>query len=96
MLHLGRLQPCLQTSDEVGKATTDKHSNVLGTVVNYGREIFTILGAGLIFANRITRRLEKFAQFLEKVAKTIAKPKISSSKVHLKVQHIYINPLLKP
>jgi hypothetical protein len=99
VLHLGRLQPCLQTSDEAGKATTDKHSNVLRTVVNYGCKIFTILGAGLKIASRVTRRLGKIAQILEKVAKTVAKPKmakISSSKVNLRVQNIYINPLLKP
>jgi hypothetical protein len=39
-----------------------------------------------------------FTQFLEKVAKTVAEPKnakISTSKMNLKVQNIYIKPLLK-
>ncbi len=46
----------------------------------------------------VTRRLGKFfAQMLEKVAKTVENPKnakISSSKLNVKVQNIYINPLL--
>jgi hypothetical protein len=48
---------------------------------------------------KATRRLEKIAQILEKVAKTVAKPKnakISPSKVNLKVLNIYNKPLLKP
>jgi hypothetical protein len=48
---------------------------------------------------KATRRLEKIAQILEKVAKTVAKPKnakILTSKFKLTVQKIYDNPLLKP
>jgi hypothetical protein len=40
----------------------------------------------------------KIAQFLEKVAKTVAKPrnvKISTAKLNLKFQNICIKPLLK-
>jgi hypothetical protein len=40
---------------------------------------------------------EKMAKILEKVAKTVAKTKhtkIPSSKLYLKVQNIYIRPLL--
>jgi hypothetical protein len=44
----------------------------------------------------VTRRLDKqFTQILEKVAQTIAKSrnaKISSSKLNLKVQNIFIKP----
>jgi hypothetical protein len=47
----------------------------------------------------MTRRLGKICPNLEKVAKTVAKPnknaKTSSSKLNLKVQIIYIYPLLK-
>ncbi len=42
---------------------------------------------------------KKFAQISEKVAKTVAKSpndKISTSELDLKVQNIYIKPLLKP
>jgi hypothetical protein len=45
----------------------------------------------------VIRRLGKIVQILEKVAKTIAKPKntkISSPKINLKVQNIYIELLL--
>ncbi len=47
---------------------------------------------------RVTRRWEKFTQILEKVAKKVGKPKndkISASNLDLKVQPIYIKPLLK-
>jgi hypothetical protein len=45
---------------------------------------------------RVTKRLEKIAKNLEKVAKTVAQPKISMSTLSLKVQSIYIKPILKP
>jgi hypothetical protein len=47
--------------------------------------------------SRVTRRLgEKIAQILDKVAKTVAKPKNAktSSKLNLKAQDICIKPLL--
>ena len=48
----------------------------------------------------MTRRLGgKICLILEKVAKTVAKAKvanISTSKLNLKAQNIYIKPLLKP
>jgi hypothetical protein len=43
--------------------------------------------------------LEKIAQLCKKVAKIITEPtyaKISTPKLNLKVQNIYIRPLLKP
>jgi hypothetical protein len=43
---------------------------------------------------RVTRK--EIAQFLEKVAKTLSKPKIFTSKLKLKVQSIYIKSHLKP
>jgi hypothetical protein len=48
----------------------------------------------------VTRRLEKNAQILEKVAKTDPKSQIAKKaftpKLNLKVQNNYIKPLLKP
>jgi hypothetical protein len=52
----------------------------------------------LLLESRVTRRLGKNAQNLEKVAKTVAKPKLlkkSTLKLNLKVQSIFIKPLLK-
>jgi hypothetical protein len=45
------------------------------------------------------KKIGKNAQILEKVAKTVTKPKIakiSTTKLNLKVQNIYIKQLLKP
>jgi hypothetical protein len=60
----------------------------------------TLIGAGSSWADlrggRVTRRLGKnFAQILEKVAKTVTKPKkakMSSSKHNVKVHNINIKP----
>jgi len=44
----------------------------------------------------VTKRLGKNDQILEKVAKKVAKPKIakmSTLKLNLKVQNIYVQPL---
>ncbi len=46
---------------------------------------------------KFAKILENFTKILEKVAKTVTKqknPKISTSKLNLKVQNIYIIPLL--
>jgi hypothetical protein len=50
------------------------------------------------FYNGMTRWLEQYYPTFEKVAKSVAKwkySKISTSKLNLKVQNIYIKPLSK-
>jgi hypothetical protein len=56
---------------------------------------------GLIMAVavRVTRIFEKNPLMFQKVAQKVSKPqngKISTVKLHFKVQNMYIQPLLKP
>ena len=56
-----------------------------------------LLSVNLVF--RVTRWLEKIGQIFQRIAQKVAKSKkvkISTTKLNLKVQNIYINPLLKP
>jgi hypothetical protein len=47
-------------------------------------------------SSRLKEGEKKITHRFEKMAKTVAQPKMSTTKLNLKVQNVYIKPLLKP